>query len=365
MVSAYAYTFLYQFISFLHLIGEIDQSNTEFIVGSAQQQQPCTFKDPTMHEFISDSAIYTIDALYYQAELASIHLIRSGDRLCIIDTGTQYSVPQVGSAIESLGLNFDHVDYIILTHIHLDHAGGAGALMDLCNNAQLVVHPKGARHMVDPSKLIAGASAVYGEAEFKRLYGEIAPIDAARVTQPSDGETLNWADRALQFIDTPGHANHHHCIVDTQTNSVFTGDTLGIAYRALRNDDHAFVMPTTTPVQFNPEALHSSIDKVMAIQPDTLYLTHYSALTPSPQIIAGLHEQIDDYVMLTQQAAEQGADFETTLANSIKDYLIRRCQNELPELGLDTINKWVGLDAELNAQGLAFWWQHKRSCAQN
>jgi len=313
-----------------------------------------------MQEFISGSNIYTVDALYYQPELASIHIIRSGDRLCIIDTGTQYSVPQVQAGISSLGLSFDHVDYIILTHIHLDHAGGAGALMALCKNAELVVHPKGARHMVDPSKLIAGASAVYGDAEFARLYGEISPIDSARVLQPVDGETLHWSDRPLSFIDTPGHASHHHCIVDQQSNSVFTGDTLGIA-----TESHAFVMPTTTPVQFKPEALHSSIDKVMATQPSTLYLTHYSALQPTPQIIAGLHEQIDDFVMLTQQAAEsceqdETQDFEASLADAITGYLVRRGQNELPDLDVDTINKWVGLDANLNAQGLAFWWQYKR-----
>ena len=315
-----------------------------------------------MQEFITDSDIYTIDALYYQPELASIHLVRSGDRLCIIDTGTQYSVSQVRDSIKKLGLSFDHVDYIILTHIHLDHAGGAGALMKLCGNAELVVHPKGARHMIDPSKLIAGASAVYGNAEFERLYGNINPIDAARVMEPGDGETLHWANRPLTFIDTPGHANHHHCIIDQQTNSVFTGDTLGVSYRALRSDTHTFIMPTTTPVQFNPEALHRSIDKVMSIAPDTLYLTHYSAIKPNAQMIAGLHEQIDDYVMLTQQAADSDAgELEANLASTLRNYLIRRCQNELPELSRDTINQWVGLDADLNAQGLAFWWQHKRA----
>ena len=318
-----------------------------------------------MQEFITDSEIYTLDALYYQAELASIHLVRSGDRLSIVDTGTQYSVPQVEKAISDLGLNFDHVDYIILTHIHLDHAGGAGILMGLCKNAQLVVHPKGVKHMIDPSKLIAGASAVYGDHEFKHLYGQISPIDAERVIQPADGETLYWAKRPLTFIDTPGHASHHHCIIDAHTNSVFTGDTLGVAYRALRSDTHSFVMPTTTPVQFKPDALHNSIDKVMAHQPDTLYLTHYSALKPSAQIIAGLHEQIDDYVMLTQQTAEKTQDtdndIEQSLSNTIKEYLVRRCSNELPELEVQTIEKWVTLDANLNAQGLAFWWQHRRT----
>ena len=195
----------------------------------------------------------------------------------------------------------------------------------------------------------------------EKLYGEIKPIDPARVIEPGDGDTLDWAERPLKFIDTPGHASHHHCIVDEQTNSVFTGDTLGVAYRALRSDEQSFVMPTTTPVQFNPLALHQSIDKVMAFQPTTLYLTHYSALTPTASMIAGLHEQIDDYVMLTEQAAEAGDDsFEATLSASLEEYLVRRCQNLLPELDVETIKKWIALDSSLNAQGLVFWWKNKR-----
>lgn len=314
-----------------------------------------------MLQTINDSGIYTVDALYYKPELASIHLIRQNDRVAVVDTGTQYSAPQVAAALQELGLSHNNVDLIILTHIHLDHAGGASTLMALCKNAKLVVHPKGARHMQDPSKLIAGASAVYGEENFKKLYGEIKGIDAERMIQPSDGETIMLDDRPLTFIDTPGHANHHHCIIDNTSKSAFTGDTLGVGYRALRSKDHSFIAPTTTPVQFNPEALHASIDKVMAHQPETLYLTHYSAVTPSSRIIASLHEQIDDLVMLTEKASEAGDQFETKLTDSVNEYLVRRCLNELPELDEDTVRHWIKLDADLNAQGLAFWWQHKRA----
>ncbi len=313
-----------------------------------------------MLQTIANTDIYTVDALYYEPQLASIHLIRSQDRIAIIDTGTQYSVSQVSAALKQLDLGFDAVDYIILTHIHLDHAGGAGTLMTLCENAQLVVHPKGARHMVDPSKLIAGASAVYGETEFNRLYGKISPIDAERMLEPNDGETIDLAGRKLTFIDSPGHANHHHCIIDEQTNSIFTGDTLGVCYRALRDEHHSFVMPTTTPVQFNPDALHKSIDRVMSYTPSTLYLTHYSAVTPSARIIAGLHEQIDDYVMLTQKAADTTQEFEANLAKELNEYLVRRCVNELDGVDEQTARHWIKLDADLNAQGLAFWWKHKR-----
>lgn len=324
-----------------------------------------------MQEFVADSSIFTVDALYFEAYLASIHLIQHRGKLALVDTGTHYSVPQVAAALKELGLNFDSVELIILTHIHLDHAGGCSALMKLCDNAQLVVHPKGARHMVNPEKLIAGTLAVYGKAQYHKLYGEITPVDASRIITPKDGEELNLAGRELHFIDSPGHANHHHCIIDKLTNSVFTGDTLGIAYQALRDPDHAFVMPTTTPVQFNPEALHQSIDKVMAVQPDWLYYTHYGALKPSSRIIAGLHEQIEDYVALTQQVSEclgsqpEVGKFEEKLSSVLCDYLVRRAQNELATVNEAVIRHWLKLDARLNAQGLAYWWNYRRTSRLN
>ena len=315
-----------------------------------------------MQELVKDSDIFTIDALYLEPELAAIHLLRAGDKLAIIDTGTQYSVPQVQKALDKLGLNFKNVELIILTHIHLDHAGGASVLMKLCDNAQLIVHPKGSRHMADPEKLVAGAKTVYGEDEFKSLYGEISAIDAGRIFSPKDGEEINLGNKTLAFLDSPGHANHHHCIYDKHSNSVFTGDTLGIAYQALRDPDHAFVMPTTTPVQFDPEALHNSIDKVMHLQPDYLYYTHYSALQPSAKNIAGLHEQIDDYVMMAQQAADQDIEnLEANLSRELYAYSVRRAENELDTVSSETIKHWVKLDSKLSAQGLAFWWQHRRA----
>jgi glyoxylase-like metal-dependent hydrolase (beta-lactamase superfamily II) len=313
-----------------------------------------------MLQTLSQSNIFTVDALYYEPELASIHLVRSKDRIAVIDTGTQYSVPQVKSALDQLGLSFANVDLVILTHIHLDHAGGASALMNLCDNAQLVVHPKGARHMADPAKLIAGATAVYGEDEFQKLYGEILPIDASRMIQPSDGQTIDFAGRPLLFLDSPGHASHHHCIYDEQTNSVFTGDTLGLSYKALRTKDHAYMMPTTTPVQFNPEALHASIDKIMQLNPQVLYLTHYSAVRPTSRNIAGLHEQIEDFIGLTAQAAELDGDLQANLTPSLTEYAVQRALNELDGIDEASVRHWIKLDAGLNAQGLAFWWNHRR-----
>ena len=304
--------------------------------------------------------IYCVDANYYKPQLASIHLIRSKDRIAIIDTGTNYSVPQISIILTELGLNFLHVDYVILTHIHLDHAGGASELMQLCKNAKLVVHPKGVSHMHNPNKLIKSTQAVYGEEAFNKLYGNILPIELDSIIPTQAEHKLNLAERELTIIETPGHADHHNCIIDHQTNSVFTGDTLGVSYKALRNESHSFVMPTTTPVQFNPIALHESIEKVMSHNPDTLYLTHYSAIKSSARIIAGLHEQIDDFVMLTDQAADSGGDLSKVLEDKLVDYLVRRCLNEIDNITEATAREWIYMDAKLNAQGLAFWHEHRR-----
>ena len=175
-----------------------------------------------------------------------------------------------------------------------------------------------------------------------------------------DGETIDFAGRTLTFIDSPGHAYHHHCIVDSRTNSIFTGDTLGVCYRALRDGDSIFMAPTTTPVQFDPEALHQSINKIMSYDPTTLYLTHYGAVQPSAKNIAGLHEQIDDFVRMTEHCSEKD-DFESRLKDQILDYLVRRCANELPTIEEKTARQWLKMDAHLNAQGLAFWWQYRRA----
>jgi len=314
-----------------------------------------------MNQYIANSGIYTIDAHYVQPKLVAIHLIRSEDRIAIVDTGTFHSVSQVEKALHELDLNYSHVDYVILTHIHLDHAGGAGKLMQLCENAQLIVHPKGARHMSEPQRLIDGTIAVYGEEKFKEFYGEIIPVDKSRVIEPKDSETIELAGRALTFLDSPGHANHHHCILDSQTNSVFTGDTLGVCYQALRNGDDAYLLLSTTPVQFNPDAMHASIDKIMSYKPDCLYLTHYSAIKPSATMIAGLHEQIEDFVLMTKHCAnDDDRLFEKTLEQEILNYTVQRCQNLLPEIDNEVIRKWVSLDIKLNVQGLVFWWNHKR-----
>ena len=193
------------------------------------------------------SGVSVIDSGYFSNDFAAIYIIKQNNKVAIIETGTTFSVSNVKKALENDSLSFLDVAYIIPTHVHLDHAGGAGELMKQCPNAKLIVHPRGARHLIDPTKLIAGAMAVYGEKKFKKLYGKIIPIDANRVIEADDSFILDFDGRELKFIDTPGHARHHFCIWDKQTESMFTGDTFGISYRDLDHNDQSIYIPKHKP----------------------------------------------------------------------------------------------------------------------
>ena len=198
--------------------------------------------------------ISAVDSGYVRPQLDAIHLVVEQGRAAVVDTGTNDSVPFVLAALADKGIAPDAIDFVILTHVHLDHAGGAGLLMAQAPNAKLVVHPRGARHMIDPSKLMAATRDVYGVEAATKMYGEIVPVPAERVIEATDGSAVSLAGRIFTFHDTPGHARHHNCIHDGATGHLFTGDMFGLSYRELDRDGRQFVFPATTPTQFDPEA---------------------------------------------------------------------------------------------------------------
>ena len=175
--------------------------------------------------------IHAIDTGFHRPRFDAAYLMVEAGRAAFIDTGTNHAVPRLLAALAATGLAPEAVDWLIVTHVHLDHAGGAGLLLRSLPNARFVVHPRGARHMIDPSALYEGARAVYGDEEMARSYGKLFAVPAERVVSPVDGETLALAGRPLHFIDTPGHARHHHCIWDERSRGMFTGDTFGLSYR--------------------------------------------------------------------------------------------------------------------------------------
>ncbi len=302
-----------------------------------------------------ENGIYAIDADYVRPRLAAIHLIVEKGRAALIDTGCNASLANVLAALYAAGVEPDNVDYVIPTHVHLDHAGGAGMMMRVFGNARLVVHPRGARHMADPSKLMAGTVAVYGAEKTARLYGEVVPVDAGRIIEATHELELDLAGRTLRCLDTPGHARHHIAIVDRQTGHVFTGDTFGLSYRELDTDGRQFILPTTTPVQFEPDALHASIDLILSYRPEAVYLTHFSQVRDVPAKAAELHRLIDAYVAVARAEKDAGADRLQRIRDGLARLLIEETTRFDCRLTTEEILALHANDLQLNAQGLDVW----------
>lgn len=302
-----------------------------------------------------EHGIYAIDAHYLRPQLASIHLVVEKNRVAVVDTGSNASLALVQGALKRLGLTAECVDYIILTHVHLDHAGGAGSMMRAFPAARLAVHPRGARHMIDPSRLVAGAANVYGKEALARLYGEILPIDAHRVLEAEHGFKIDLAGRDLLCINTPGHARHHVCIVDSRSGNVFSGDTFGLSYRELDTEGRQFVFPTTTPVQFDPVALHASVDLILSYQPEVVYLTHFSELRDVNQKGVDLHRQIDAHLRIARAEAKVGSERLVRIREGLADLLLDEAKRFGCCLPADRILDVYSGDLDLNAQGLAVW----------
>jgi glyoxylase-like metal-dependent hydrolase (beta-lactamase superfamily II) len=300
--------------------------------------------------------ILCIETGLYRHGLASCYLVREGDRLAFIDTGTAHTVPILMEIIDRLGLTPGHVDYVIPTHVHLDHAGGAGDLMAACPNARLVIHPKGAPHMIDPSKLAAGATAVYGKQAFEQVFGHLTPVPPERVIVADDGMEIDLAGRKLTFIDTPGHANHHGCLFDALTRGFFTGDTFGISYREFDNERGPLLFAPTTPVAFDPEAWQRSLDRMMHYEPSCMYLTHYSRIDDPASLVNGLRQSIRDLADLA--LAEEGRLPDgrlERLKQGVGGHLVEQVRRHGCAMDEARIRDLLAVDTELNAQGLEVW----------
>ena len=298
--------------------------------------------------------VHAIDTHYVRPLMDASHLVTSGDRAAFVDTGTSHSVPHLLAALDHVGVDRAAVDYVFLTHIHLDHAGGAGVLLSDLPNAKVVLHPRGAPHMVDPERIIKGSRAVYGDALYDQLYGEIRAIPADRIVVVEDGDTLTFGERTFEFLDTPGHALHHYSIWDASHRAVFSGDTFGLSYRELDTSEGPFIFPTTTPTHFDPVAAHASYDRLAGLEPDVFFLTHYSRVDYTPKLLADLHRRLDAFVDIAKTHAGEASRREA-IAVGLKQYLF----NELRDHGFDgdsqSAEAVVGPDAELNAMGIDVW----------
>lgn len=275
--------------------------------------------------------------------------------LTIVETGPSPSVKYVKEGLKSLGFSLEDVKYIIVTHVHLDHAGGAGLLMKDCPNARVVVHPKGARHLIDPKRLAAGARAVYGES-FAELFDPIVPVPEEKLLVKGEGDELKIGPECtLEFLDTPGHAKHHFSIYDPGSNGIFTGDTVGIRYDQLIHDGIDFFLPSTSPNHFDPSAMHQAIKRIRDLHVDRIYYGHFGMTSLINEALDQVSEWLDIFVEEGEKtfAAEEGyAELATRLLYRVKEHLR---QLNVPDN--HDVYILINLDMQVSALGIIDYFQ--------
>ncbi|MBW7923889.1 MAG: MBL fold metallo-hydrolase [Burkholderiaceae bacterium] len=313
-----------------------------------------------------EHGITAIDSGFERPMLDAVHLVVEGGRAALVDTASNASLPKVLSALEAKGLSAADVDWVLLTHVHLDHAGGAGSYIRHFPNARLTVHPRGARHMIDPARLVAGTVEVYGADEAKRMYGDIVPVPAERVVETPDGASVSLNGRRFEFLDTPGHARHHVCIVDERSGHVFAGDTFGLSYRELDVDGRPSIFPSTTPVQFDPPALHASIDRLLARRPGAVYVTHFGQVRDVQRCGEDLHRLIDAHAQLGLACEGDGVEGERRaqrLREGVRALVLDEAQRQRWPLEREALLALFDLDIRLNAAGLEAWLDARAAAA--
>ena len=301
-----------------------------------------------------DHGITVIDTGFMRPRFDACFLVVENGRAAFIETGVNSGVPRLLAALEAHGLGRDAVDYVIPTHVHLDHAGGAGLLMQELPSAKLVVHPRGARHLIDPSVLVEGARAVYGAEVVARDYGDLVPVPAERVMTTTDGMVLELGGRPLRFADTPGHARHHNCIWDEVSRGWFTGDTFGIVYPDLHTPRGPYIVPATAPVHFDPTALHETVARLLAQRPEVMYLTHYGAVHDAETLAVQFLAQVDAMADAARALAD-APDRHDALKRAFGDIYIAELLRSGSTQSENWLRELLAIDIELNAQGLGTW----------
>ncbi len=301
-----------------------------------------------------DHRISCIDSGYIRPNMAAIYLLEHNEEIAIIETATNHSLSRVLTLLDKKNIPPSQVRYVIPTHVHLDHAGGAGSMMEIFPNAELIVHPRGARHLVDPSRLMKGVIDVYGQEKYDALYGELIAVSKNRIVEAEDDMEIDLAGRTLHIRHTPGHAEHHICIWDEQSKGWFTGDTFGVSYREMIGSDSRHIIPTTSPVQFSPEKLINSINLLMSYNPERLYLTHFGLLENPKNYAEKLRQRISYYCEVAQ--ANRNASSPT---EKIEEVMFKKESVQLNKIvpGIDSaqVHEILKMDLHLNAQGLVVW----------
>ncbi|MCY0878287.1 MAG: MBL fold metallo-hydrolase [Firmicutes bacterium] len=307
-----------------------------------------------MATFRAADEVYGID-LFEEGRpgRSSAYLIRGREPI-LVETGSANSQEALWSGLAELGVGPEDLRHVVVTHVHLDHAGGAGQTMARATKALLHCHPRAARHLADPRRLEAGARAVYGE-RLDAMFGPILPVAADRIVVHEDESALKTRDRILRFYDTPGHAKHHTCVVDEATRGIFSGDTIGIRYvPSYTGWDFVYGFPTTTPSDFDPEVMLETLDRLEALNLRAVYHTHYGVTEPAREAFQfsrrGLR-RIQQILPLLSDASTY---------EEVAEALGRQVREDLASQGHPGVDVApLALDLMLNSQGILVYLQKR------
>ncbi|UCH98377.1 MAG: MBL fold metallo-hydrolase [Candidatus Aminicenantes bacterium] len=300
--------------------------------------------------------IYVVETFYLnRVDFAACYVMEDEGEVAVIETNTNHAVPFILGTLTQLGFGKERVKYVILTHIHLDHAGGAGELMRNLPAAELVLHPRGRKHIINPEKLINSVKEIYGQAKYKELYGDIVPVPKERVKIANDRDEVRLGSRDLQMFDLRGHAKHHLVVWDKKTKTMFSGDNFGIGYPRMDFGNFRLVFPSTSPTQFEPGKALETYAKIVNLNPSRVLLTHYGVL----ENIGETHAQLNSWIEFSVEIAEKrynGGYRENDLTDILEKDLWRRFETTVTDArgtGLTPGEKeWLAMDAEINARGL-------------
>lgn len=286
-----------------------------------------------------------------EEEIIGSYVLAGEDELALIDPGPTSTLEALLAGIREAGFDPQNLTHILVTHVHLDHAGVVGSLARHIDRAQVYVHSQGIPHLRDTSKLVASAQRIYGD-RMKELWGEIEPVDEKRLHKLEGGDILTVAGRRLEIHNAPGHAIHHLIGFDAHSGELFAGDVAGV--RLIGSD---FVRPPTPPPDLDLEAWSASLDLIKRLHPDVLYLSHYGAVTAIGSHIASLRERLFGWGDFVLKAMNEGKSEEEIIA-----LLIKRANPELERVSRtfhDVVRYDIATNYPMTVQGYMRYWRKK------
>ncbi|MDR1425197.1 MAG: MBL fold metallo-hydrolase [Azoarcus sp.] len=298
-----------------------------------------------------------------QPRLAAAYFIVDHGRVAVIDTGSNASVPHILAALAGLDIAPEMVDWVILTHLHLDRVGGAGSLMCALPHARVAVHPGDALYLADPAALWEKTVAVYGAEQTFRLYGRLTPLDEHRIVATHDGMTLPLGERTLRVFDAPGHTRRHIVIWDELACAFFTGDAFGVSYREFDVGGRSFVFPTTASGQFDPDAMLGSIERMLAHGPQQMFLAHYGRVAGVERLAGDLCRLIHAQVALARAAHGSGIARHVQILAGLDELVREECARQRWAVNEKISLNLLRPDLDLNAQGLGGWLDARQDAA--